>query len=384
MDTQKLTVLTLSGAPRNRGLVYGESLRDQIDQVLNSWLDGLDLFALSSKEGGKKYSDKYWQVFLKNTSYKQAVKHWAPELLEEVRGIAEGANQPFEKILALQLIDEEWIYSLQQQEQRPTNKCTAFGVKSGSKKTTFSGQNMDVPHWMEGHQTLLRIKGDTLSDAPPLEAMVFTIAGIIGLNGLNSSPLGVTCNTLAQLQSSRQGLPVSFIVRKLLSMRSMKEAVTFLNQIPHASGQNYILSTMGEFHCFECSASKVVEYRGRREGVVTHTNHPLENNDVSDLVGLIEGRLPNSTQRLSSITSRLNALGGSDVLGQLKQALSAHDDTANPVCRCQHHGVPDKAIGYTAGSSIYELGHRVKLHLAAGPPCSTAFRTFSFGETAHE
>ena len=75
------------------------------------------------------------------------------------------------------------------------------------------------------------------------EALRISIAGNIGLNGLNASGLGVTCNTLAQLNYSIDGLPVAFIVRAILDRNSLMKPRSFLRTITHASGQNYILSS---------------------------------------------------------------------------------------------------------------------------------------------
>ena len=45
------------------------------------------------------------------TRFVPAIEASTPELLEEVRGIAEGAGVSFERILAYNLMDEEWWYS---------------------------------------------------------------------------------------------------------------------------------------------------------------------------------------------------------------------------------------------------------------------------------
>ena len=60
----------------------------------------------------------------------------------------------------------------------------------------------------------------------------------------------------------------------------------------------------------------------------------------------------------------------------IKEALAAHDDPVNPVSR--NTNAEGSSIGFTAGSSIYELGGEPKLHLAAGPPCETEFEVFEF------
>ena len=70
------------------------------------------------------------------------------------------------------------------------------------------------------------------------------------------------------------------------------------------------------------------------------------------------------------------------ILDDIKAALAAHDDPDNPVSRPINPENVGNSIGYTAGASIYELGTPPRLHLAAGPPCETAFETFGFSTSA--
>jgi isopenicillin-N N-acyltransferase-like protein len=269
------------------------------------------------------------------------------------------------------------------------NKCTAFGIAGSADEATYAGQNMDIMSLVEGHQVLLRIQYDNSE----LESLVFTHAGLIGLCGMNNSPLGVNCNTLMQLGSCSNGLPVAFITRSLLAMSSFDEALLFLNRIRHASGQNYTLSTKGKVGAFECSPQQVVEYRPRSDGrQVVHTNHPLANDDTATYQALAEADPGgpwvrgegNTRSRLESIATRtLNNDQRLELL-DLKSALCARDDPENPVCRDLSvdgsSETKDSAnpIAFTAGSMIYEYDEKPLLHLAAGPPGQSEFQVFEF------
>ena len=63
-------------------------------------------------------------------------------------------------------------------------------------------QNLDMPGFYDGYQVILHIKHHD-SD---LESFVYTIAGVIGANGMNSHAIGICCNTLLQLDNCRDGL----------------------------------------------------------------------------------------------------------------------------------------------------------------------------------
>ena len=199
------------------------------------------------------------------------------------------------------------------------------------------------------------------------------------LNGLNASGVGVTCNTLPQLSFATDGLPVAFIVRKILQQNTIGEAEVFLRNIKHASGQNYILSAANDIRCFECSGNTVIRYQPEEyHGRVFHSNHPLVNKDTVNLLPPEKMLSNNTLARFNSISDRLGTHSNSPSLLDIKAALSAHDDAENPVSRNTNQG--GSAIGYTAGSSIYEFSDNVRLHLASGPPCETEFLTFEFSK----
>ena len=375
MKTADMSVIELSGTPRERGRLYGETAKDLIAKAVEAWKADLGNFNQGNASVKTQNPDAYIEEFLSQTNYTKSIQKWAPALLEEVRGIAEGAGQDFQIMLGFQLIDEEWVYGLRRGLDKPINKCTAFGLPNQKNSISYAGQNMDVPSWVEGLQVLLRVMPK--DNAP--EALVFTKAGSIGLNGLNASSLGITCNTLAQLNYATDGLPVSFIVRSVLERSSIEEAEQFLRSIKHASGQNYILSSPEDMRCFECCGTSVVRYAPEKyQGRVFHSNHPLVNPDENNLLPPDKKRNKNTVARLDSISNQLGDMSREMTLKDIKAALAAHDDHENPVSRQINSNNVSSSIGYTAGSSIYELGATPRLHLAAGPPCETDFKIFEF------
>lgn len=375
MKTTDIPVIELSGTPRERGRIHGEVAKPLIASLMEFWRDDLGNFNLGNTSVKNGHPDIYLDQFLSQTDYLAAIKKWAPDLLEEVYGIAEGAEQDFHHILGLQLIDEEWIFGLCRGLDKPTTKCTAFAVPKQIVGISYAGQNMDIPSWVEGHQVLLRV----MATANSPEALLFSIAGSIGLNGLNASSLGITCNALPQLAYSTDGLPVQFIVRSILACQDIDQAEHFLHQIKHASGQNYILSGPGDMRCFECSGNQVVRYAPEdQHGRLFHTNHTLINPDSSEFAEQITAKPNSSVPRLNSIIHRLGDPSRTVTLDDTKAALAAHDDPDNPVSRVINEENTSSSIGYTAGSSIYEFSPVPRLYLAAGPPCETEFEVFEF------
>lgn len=197
--------------------------------------------------------------------------HRDVRVLDEVRGIAEGAELPSEDVYLWQLADEVWSMG----GWAPRETCTAIAVGPRGEQPTIVVQNMDVPGFYQKYPTLLRVRREVGPDA-----LVLTCPGLIGVNGMNSASVAVACNTLLQLRPSREGVPCLFLVRGLLERGSLREAAEWLTRVPHAVGQNYTVGDPTGARAFECSAGARVRFQPEAAGDFTyHTNHPLVNTD---------------------------------------------------------------------------------------------------------
>jgi len=364
MNTEELPVIFLGGSPLERGRIHGETLRGSIRSLHEIFQDQ---FASVARAGVSSVK-QFLADFHASTHFVRDIEQWTPGLLDELRGIAEGTALSFEQVFELNLIDEIWSRAARLSRPEAPKACTAFGVVSRAGEPTWSGQNMDVGTWLEGYQTLLRVHPQ---NGTP-DAYLYAYAGSIGINGMNDAPLGVSCNSLVMLRNASSGVPVLFILRRLLECRTMSEAVQFLRAVPHASGQNYLVAAPGTVRSFECSAGGVAEYEPNPAHLrVCHANHPLASADRDPAIAFVSA---SSHARMASINARLGQSDETVTLDTIKRALAAHDDPDFPVSVVG--GEPQ--AGYTLGSSIYELSGTPKLHQAAGPPCSTAWKTFEF------
>ena len=358
MET-KFAFLELNGSPRERGRAHGEALRLQIHAALAQWFDELERVT-------EVHAPEYLAAFLTGTRFKPAIQRWTPDLWDEIEGLGEGASVDFNTMFAWQLMDEEWWYRKERFALAATlNRCSALGV-FGEGGAPLLAQNMDIYTHTDGYQTLLHIKdGDA-------EALVFTFAGFLGLTGLNNYSLGVCCNTLAALNHSAEGLPVAFIIRHILAQKSRDDAVAFVREVKHASGQNYLIGDKDGIQDLECSANRVCEYLpGEGATRIYHTNHPLVNDDYFEprVPSSINTSAPtNSEIRYNIVEQRLNATSQVDVT-TVQSILSTR-----PVC--VERG--DRGDLFTAGSLIMSLGSPPDLLFAPGPPSSKAYQSFTF------
>jgi isopenicillin-N N-acyltransferase like protein len=362
----EVRVLMLEGSPYERGLTHGKTLKGEINALVRLWKADLS-------EQYKMDADEFIDKFLERTSFVEAIKKWTPELLDEVRGIADGGGVDFDTMLAFQLVDEYWVNGRAVAREH----CSGLGVARRGGHPSIVAQNMDLEGFRQGFQVVLHIK----QPGTNLEAYVATCAGLIAANGMNNRGIGVCVNTLSDLEHCRDGLPVACVVRGLLLQETEGAAIQFLRRVKHASGQNYIIGGPTSVYDFECSANRVVQFVPKEvDGVVYHTNHPLASDDLTPEA---KGRLlktvadkdhaGDSPTRLATLQTRLGVLKEAGV-GPIKGILSSHDSGQHPVCR----SYDSKDKSFTFECTIMVLADRPELHICPGPPDVMPFRVLTF------
>ena len=181
----------------------------------------------------------------------------------------------FNDIFVLNLLDEFWVYI----DDISNHHCSDVGVASVNGSPSYIAQNMDIESYTDGYQTLITLER---TDKRP-EQLILTHPGLIALNGMNENGVGVVVNTIMQLKASAEGLPVAFVIRRIVNTTDQYELIDFVQKVNHASGQNYIIGVRGEVYDFEASANVVVRYDPKnKNGSVYHTNHPIVNTDLKD------------------------------------------------------------------------------------------------------
>ncbi len=359
---RELRQVTFTGSGYELGLQHGQLFKKEIGEIVQKWKE-------SVKAHLEREADDVLKDFFGYADFEGSIKKWTPDLYEEVRGIAEGSGQSFEQIMVLNLLDEFWVYL----NSIENHHCSNIGVPSVDGSVSYIAQNMDIESYTDGFQTLFRIEATV--DRP--EQLVLSHPGLIALNGMNSSGVGLIMNTIMQLNSSNSGLPVAFVVRKVLASTDKDEIIKFITSVNHASGQNYILGVRGEVFNFEASANKVVRFDpGNKNQTVYHTNHPIVNDDVKSWFAefnpkdLAETLLStsNSYIRLAALKTRIADTDAvSDDL--IKDALRSKDDANNPVCRT----LDPKKNGFTFASVVMALTGEPYLQITAGSPSESEY-----------
>ncbi len=363
--------LSLEGTAYQRGLGHGETLRAKIQELVGVWQANLSA-------GFQLDAGQVIHRFLQRTDFVSAIQKWTPDLLDEVRGIADGCGLSFETMLAFQLIDELWA----NEDLIVGEHCTAIGFPTTAEEPAYLGQTLDVETFRDGFQIVLRI-----TDAGSgMEALVASTAGLIGFNGINNKGVGVCVNTLLPLNSRTDGLPVACIVRGVLSCPSTQHACDFLRRIPHACGQNYLIGGPDGVIDLECSANQVVEYRPHeRKGVVWHANIPLVNEDHTAGFGAALDKQQSSPYvqcsqaRFQCVEQRLKQAPMKTRLEFIKQTLASRDSLQYPVCSLGDTDEWYAQIGlFSLASTIMNLSEDPEFYVTFTPADPSSYTRLTF------
>ena len=353
-------VVHCSGDGLSRGLAHGKSIRNEVRAAVRAWEESITArTGLPSREAVS--------ALLDGTELVSSITSQCPDLLEEVRGIARGANLDMRTVLAYNLMDEEWWFF--RDLPRGVTGCTVVARMQPRHRTgtprVVLGQTMDLPAAMDGSQIVLRIRD---GDAP--EALVLSAAGMIGLAGANSAGVSVCVNTLSMLEHSGRGLPVAFVLRLLLRCNDVPAADAVLRGVAHASGQQYLVADAYGMRGFECSATGVWEWTGPNEGYVAHTNHVLSDAPVDEAVSntlVASGYVASSQRRLDFATAQRDVVqSASDVKGVLA-------DRTTPICVRADGG----RGSITFAAVVFEAAIPPAVEMCLGQPDRTPWVTTS-------
>ncbi len=323
-------ILDLSGDARTRGQQHGEAARDLIARHIDLWRGETE------KQTGLPHRVARDRM-LGGTQFPAAIQRWTPHLWEELQGIADGARQSFEDVLALNLTDEQWWFFAAEKAEA----CTSFAYRDDA-GAIWSGQNLDITGWMDGLQVILRLGED---------ALMATLAGTMGMTGINRHGLSICCNTLLQLPHRADGLPALCAIRSFLDQGDLASGEAFMKRVTHASGLHYLVADPTGWLGLECDADGVRRIESGPDWYC-HTNHCKRTPDRASR---------SSADRLAAMEAALATSNGVAAL------------TAQPICR-DGTSLSDP-IGFTIFSALWRNAPTGEMRVAPGPPSQANYRT---------
>ncbi|KZT72349.1 putative acyl-CoA:6-aminopenicillanic-acid-acyltransferase [Daedalea quercina L-15889] len=257
-------VVDLSGSPYEIGLKHGRILASQILSQLSIYRD---IFADTCKYDWPQVLDIAEQ-------FRMTIGRLAPDLLEEIRGIADGVGSNDIGLLDIIALNARSEIALGKWD----DGCTALAWKLGPSGKQMLAQNWD---WRVSVGENLALMSIRRIGKPTI--WVVTEPGIVGKIGFNSSSVGVCLNAIRARPISTDLLPIHLLLRTALECDSVDASiVTFEKLGGSASSQHILIADVHGARGLELSPRCAVYLREDKDGLIVHTNHFLENKFVDE------------------------------------------------------------------------------------------------------
>ena len=338
-----------SGSPRQLGRQHGEQAAVKITGFVGYLCESL---RLSEAELSRRA-----RMFL------PLMKQHCPRLVEEVRGLAEGAGIRFEQALACQFRGEL--------AQASEGACTSFaiGPRGTADGNVLIGQTSDTPTELRAFGYVLHLRPD---DRP--ECIMWTFGGMLGYHGLNEHGVAHFANSLGGGPAWKFGLSHYPLKRLILEQQSLDAVQRLIAGYPVCSNGNYMLCDgAGQILDIEATSAGSHRIDDAGAGFIAHSNHYLCDGFACEQN--FAQSLPDSFPRLDRIRTLIAEKFGSITVPDMQQILADHDNHPVSICRHPHTGAGDDILppdGHTIAAIIAEPS-RGRLHISSGNPCEMPF-----------
>lgn len=254
MSSTPIPVLEVRGTHYEVGLQIGEKLKERLQPHVSH----IDQYFLA----GMTHDDLIHKTRLLLT-YSQSVY---PQYVEEIEGIAEGADLPFEETF-MNFCEDLWGLPMWNPVDSGCTDIAARG-RATAGGATILGHNNDVSDIIDEEDlVILKMKA---GDEPEILGVSFCGIGLCV--GINSAGISLTGN---QVNSNdvRMGVPRDLMVRAILGSRRLGEAMDHCLQPKRASNYNNIIADQnGEVYSMEGSATDC-EPIYIQDDILAHSNH---------------------------------------------------------------------------------------------------------------
>ncbi len=347
----------LAGTPGQIGAAHGEVERERIRAYAERFIGHvLSTSALRLTEA------ELWGHWAAQVAVNQRE---APELVEEMRGIARGSGVPFERIFLLNsLLD---LVSFRYLEMAAAFAgCTTFAVaaEAGTGKTLI-GQTYDMTEFHQDYVTVLRLR-----PAQGPRQLVFTFAGIVGAAGLNEAGLAVNINFLSP-RDVGPGRLHSIVVRQILASPQLADALTAPTVPPRAGGAHFLIADgAGHIVSVETTARRfAIAYP---EGnAIGHTNHYLAA-ELKELEYIRPPSIGGSLARYTALRRFLGERGDSLNTAALMELTRNHTSQPRSICA---HGASHETTGNRGRTvaAMVQVPADGLLHITRGCACENSY-----------
>ena len=337
--TKEIPMIEARGNHREVGQQIGQSCQVQI----RSMLAGLRL----DLPNGITWPE----MLVQSQFYLEFSREVYPQYVEELEGIADGADVPFNEVF-LSMCEELW-------ESVAWHGCTDMAARG---RATLDGSTLvahtnDLLPQAEENLVILKVQ---VEDEP--EFLGISSGGIAISAGFNAAGISLTGNQLDN-NDIRPGVPRLLVVRAILASRYLSEAMDHCLLTQRASSYNNVLAdTNGEVYSMEGSATDCEPIYIEND-VLAHTNHY-----VSSAMRCFEAdrnSLSNSTLRYNRAMRLLRENYGQLTPDLFRKLLADHAGYPTSICK---HGTETVTV-----FSIIVQPDQLRAWIGRGRACETEY-----------
>ena len=348
-------LVRVSGTHREMGRQIGEACRKQVQH--------------SIENGRKLLADAYEQLELtwegaqiQTRKYIPFAQERYPQYVEELMGVAEGADVAFDDVAVLNAMEAVTTDALH------LTRCTSMAIND---ERTADGHVLMAHNedWVPEDEDDVFIVHAKPKNEPPFLGM--TYGGLLPNIGFNAYGIAQMCDSVYP-NDSRIGTPRVVVSRAVLAAKTPGEAMRYMLSPQRAAGYNHMLvHESGEMYSVEVSARKFAILYGE-DGYLVHTN-----NYLSPYMQQME-REPEDL-----ISSRVRYFRALRLLRQVDahtiktlQAIQRdHVNFSNSICNHSIAAADPLDREKTVNAIVIDLTVR-EMHIAWGNPCENPYHTY--------
>jgi isopenicillin-N N-acyltransferase like protein len=351
-------VVQVTGDPRDRGRQAGEALADLIHASLAFYRFHFERHGLDLEELPRILAP-----------YRFAAERAFPDLVQELDGMAEGADaSPWDLFAANAYEELEPMMSEARAAGSARDRCTAFAFTTSD--GTFLAHN---EQWLAADAGNVAVVASRTGDGPPFVSP--TVACFLPAVGLNASPAAQAIMSLSSPDDG-VGIPRVLVSRAALQAPAAEGGIALASTPGRAGGYAHLFAfPRGRAFTVETTSARAAVLERTR----THTNHYLD----PELAEATGEPGPGSRDRLDRLEHLLRQAPPGSVEDAVR-ILADHGPGAQSIClHPDDPGVTSGPGNPDADSVLFSMVCHVearRLWVAAGHPCQTPFEEIDLEE----
>jgi isopenicillin-N N-acyltransferase-like protein len=341
--------VSVAGTPYERGRQHGRAVAARVRRSAALYNGTLGTLGFGGARGTELIA-----------KFAQQIEAFGAHYVDEMHGIADGADIPFEQAVMInartEVIAEARRLSAADVQAAaalaPKDGCTGAVILPARSRSgrLIHGQNWDWRAECAETAIVLRVRR---ADGP--DFITFVEAGGLARSGFNAAGIAITANYLRCDRDYLQtGVPLALIRRKVLEQEHFALAIRAVATTPKACSNNMMLSHAdGVAIDLECAPDESFPLFPEG-GLLVHANHFVNSAALAKLrdTGILAS--PDSYYRDLRVREALQARSDGLTTDDLKAAFFDEFGKPYSVCRPPRPGVQDDDLTATVAMILME------------------------------